>query len=79
MTSNYLLADVNTALTLARFHQDNLARSFPRKPRRLWPTRPVASRPRESVTAVPSLPMLSEPEPVAVPGPRQDSGNLLAS
>lgn len=85
MTSNYFLADVNTALTLARFHQENLARSVPRKPRHLWPTRPVAAGRRGSVTAVPALPVLSEPvpepahEPVSVPGPRQDSGNLLAS
>jgi hypothetical protein len=68
--------DVHLALTLARYHESDVRRSFHPKPRRRWrggrttPTRPVpAPTPELGVTAVPVLPTVPQPrsEPVNEP------------
>ena len=80
-----LFADANTALTLARYHQDDVRRTFPRKPRRWLPTttrKPAQTATPVGITAVPALPQTAPapaaPAVVAVPSQREHSGSLLA-
>jgi len=71
-----LISDPTTALTLARYHQDDIRRSVPRRPRRWWPTRPVQPNAVAGITAVPELPGLAAD--VVVPAQREESAELLA-
>ena len=87
-----LFADPTTALLLARLHQDDVRRSFPRKPRRLLAGALTSRRTsahqapplRAGVTSVPVLPTALESTAVespavVVPSPRSADDTRIAS